>query len=177
MSASYRRLLLGPALFAMFAAPACGTGSDSGETGGETSAAGNTEQAAETTPAEPEAPTAADGTDYTACGDGSCEVVVSGESVDFSFPDFTLTVKVTEDGIETHTADSDDTRSGSSNMNGPGMSDAYCVAYLSAGSNTMSCYPDTEPGDMPAPESEPGVLVLEMLDFTEGTAVIRLTMG
>jgi len=177
MSASYRRLLLGPALFAMFAAPACGTGSDSGETGGDTSAADNTEQAAETTPAEPEAPTAADGTDYAACEDGSCEVVISGESVDFSFPDFTLTGTITEDGIETHTASSDNTRSGNSNMNGPGMSDAYCVAYLNAGSNTMSCYPDTEPGDMPAPESEPGVLVLEMLDFTEGAAVIRLTMG
>jgi hypothetical protein len=101
---------------------------------------------------------------------------VSGD-IKFAFDDFTLTVTITDDGIETHTASSDNTRSGSSNMSGPGMSEAYCVAYLTASGNTMRCYPDTEPEDAPAPEAEPGVLVLEMLDFLEGTAVIRMTMG
>jgi hypothetical protein len=117
-----------------------------------------------------------DGTDYAACDDGSCEVLVSGD-VEFAFDDFTLTVTITDDGIETYTANSDNTQSGSSSMGGPGMPDAYCVAYLSAASNTMQCYPDTEPEEAPAPETESGVLVLEMLDFSEGTAVIRLTMG
>lgn len=177
MTASHRRFLIGPVLLAMFTAAACGTDSGPEETGGDASPAGDAAETTETTPAEPETPTAADGTDYAACEDGSCEVIVSGDPVDFPFPDFTLTVTVTEDGIETYTANSDNTQSGSSNMSGPGMSDAYCVAYLNAGSNTMSCYSDTEPDDAPAPESEPGVLVLEMLDFVEGTAVIRLTMG
>ncbi len=130
----------------------------------------------ETTSPEPEALTAIDGTDYAACDDGSCEVLITGD-VEFTFDDYTLTVTITEDGIETYTANSDNTSSGSSNMSGPGMADAYCVAYLTASSNTMQCYPDAEPEDVPAAESEPGVLVLEMLDFLEGTAVIRLTMG
>jgi hypothetical protein len=101
---------------------------------------------------------------------------VSG-AVEFAFDGFTVTVTITDDGIETYSATSDDTNSGSSKMSGPGMPDAYCVAYLTGSSNTMRCYPDAEPEDVPAPESESGVLVLEMLDFLEGTAVIRLTMG
>jgi hypothetical protein len=162
-------------LLAALATTACGAepGSDPVE---GTSAATASASATESASPEPEELSAADGTDYAACDDGSCEVLVSGE-VEFAFDDYTLTVTITADGIETHTANSDNTRSGSSNMSGPGMSEAYCVAYLTAASNTMQCYPNTEPEAAPAPEAESGVLVLEMLDFLEGTAVIRMTLG
>ncbi|SDE00287.1 hypothetical protein [Glycomyces harbinensis] len=163
------------ALLASIAIAGCGTEPRSDEAGDASDPSASSSDVESTSP-EPESPTAVDGTDYAACDDGSCEVLVTGE-VQFSFDDFTLTVTITDDGIETHTANSDNTRSGSSNMSGAGISDAYCVAYLTAGSNTMQCYPDTEPGEAPAVESESGVLVLEMLDFLEGTAVIRLTMG
>lgn len=176
MVLSHRHLLSGLALLAVFAGAACGSDADATGSGSESST-GDSEQSAESTPAEAEAPTAADGTDYAACLDGFCEVVITGDPVEFAFEDFTLTVTITGDGIETHTANSDHTRSGNSGMSGEGMADAYCVAYLTAGSNRMGCYPDTEPGDVAPPESEPGVLVLEMLDFHEGTAVVRLAMG
>jgi hypothetical protein len=178
MTASHRHVLGGLALLAAFASAACGSGSDATGDASESdtaASASGTEPAA--SPTEADLPTAPDGTDYTACEDGSCEVLVSGDPVEFAFADFTLTVTITDDGIETHTASSDGTRSGNSSMSGPGMPDAYCVAYLTAGSNTMSCYTDDGSGEAPAPESEPGVLVLEMLDFAEGTAVVRLTMG
>ena len=173
MTTPRRHRLFAPALLAALATAACGAepGSDPVESTAEPSTS-----AVESTSPEPEELTAADGTDYAACDDGTCEVLVSGE-VEFAFDDYTLTVAITADGIETHTASSDNTRSGSSNMSGPGISEAYCVAYLTAGSNTMQCYPDTEPDEAPAPEAESGVLVLEMLDFLEGTAVIRMTTG
>ncbi|MCD0445021.1 hypothetical protein LO763_15500 [Glycomyces sp. A-F 0318] len=176
MTSSHRRLLGAFALLAVFAGAACGTGSDATGDASQAPESG-AEPTAESTPSEEAAPTAADGTDYAACDDGSCEVVVSGDPVEFAFADFTLTVTITPDGIETDTASSDGTRSGNSSMSGEGMADAYCVAYLTAGSNTMNCYPDTDPGDVAPPEPESGVLVLEMLDFEEGTAVIRLAMG
>jgi hypothetical protein len=162
------------ALLAVLATAACGAepGSDPVE---DTSEATASASATESASPEPEELTAADGTDYAACDDGSCEVLVSGE-VEFAFDDYTLTVTISADGIETHTASSDNTRSGSSSMSGPGISEAYCVAYLTAAGNTMQCYPDTEPDEAPAPEAEAGVLVLEMLDFLDGTAVIRMSL-
>jgi flagellar basal body L-ring protein FlgH len=169
-----RRTLAVTALFAALALTGCAAESDDPEsnTGDSVSA----ETTAEPEPTEEPSPSAADGTDYAACDDGSCEVLVSGE-VEFEFDDLTLTLTIDEDSIETYTANSDSTRAGSSSMGGSGMSDSYCVAYLTAGSNTMQCYPDIEPEEAPVPEAEPGVLVLEMLDFSEGNAVIRLTMG
>jgi hypothetical protein len=173
-----RRSLAATALFAALALTGCTAESDAPDSPTESSTgqSAGAETTAESEPTEEPSPSAADGSDYAACDDGSCEVLVSGEA-EFEFEEFTLTVTISEDGIETYTANGDNTQSGSSSMGGSGMSDAYCVAYLSAGSNTMQCYPDIEPEEAPEPETEPGVLVLEMLDFEEGTAVIRLTMG
>ncbi len=164
-------------LLAALATGACGAGSGSDATGDVSeSASSAAASSAEPSPTVSAAPTAADGTDYAACDDGSCEVAVSG-AVEFGYDDFTLMVTITADGIETYTANSDNSSSGASNMSGSGMSEAYCIAYLTASSNSMSCYPDSGEDDVPDPESEPGVLVLEMIDFAEGTAIIRLTMG
>ncbi|MEU5154692.1 hypothetical protein [Glycomyces sp. NPDC021274] len=117
----------------------------------------------------PEQPTAADGTDYAACGDGSCEVAVS-EPVDLELDGFTLQVTaVIEDGVDISTE-----RGGGSTS--AGISGGYCVAFLTENGVQTGCYGgfvgDERP---PVPEAEPGVLIVELLDFTAGTAILRIT--
>lgn len=117
-----------------------------------------------------EAPTAADGTDYTACDDGTCEVEVA-EPVEFDFGDFTFTITaVTEDGIEYETVN-DDGGTGSGSMSG-----GYCNSYLTANSSSSSCYGVLE-GTPPEPDPGAGEVQLQLLNVTDGAAVVRFTMG
>lgn len=171
----HRYRLLACALLAALATAACGAESGSVAPDDETADATETETGAGATETEPSespteaGPTAADGTDYSACDDGSCEVAIS-EAVTFEFDDFTLTIAPTEDGIETEKTSADG-GTGTS-----GSSGAYCLNYITADSHSGSCYAFAEETPAP-PDPEPGVLALELLGVADGTAVIRLTMG
>lgn len=169
--APHRPRLVALALLAAFGTAGCGTGSDADPGGDASGSAAAESSSPEPSSPEPEAPTAADGTDYAACDDGSCEVAVSSEPVSFAFDEFTLTVNATEDGIETRKEGDGGTGTGS-------MSGGYCLSYVTVDGTSTSCYGAVEDGAVPEPpEPEPGVLALELLDVTDGTAIIRLTMG
>jgi hypothetical protein len=162
-------------LLAALATGAWGAGSGSDATGDVSeSASSAAASSAEPSPTVSAAPTAADGTDYAACDDGSCEVAVSGNPVVFDFGDFTLTVTAIEGGVETEAV------SGGASSGGT-MTGGYCIAYQTAGGGssggTLSCYALADGEVPPVPEPAPGELAVELLDFTEGTAIIRLTMG
>lgn len=167
-----RRRLFACALVAAFATASCGaeSGSDApdDETTDRPTESATTEGGTDPEPTEA-APTAADGTDYSACDDGSCEVALS-EPVTFEFDEFTITITPTEDGIETEKT-SPDGGTGSSSSSG-----AYCLDFITANGFSGSCYAIAEELP-PRPDPDPGVLALELLDVTDGTAIIRLTMG
>ncbi|MCC3762901.1 hypothetical protein K3N28_07425 [Glycomyces sp. TRM65418] len=121
--------------------------------------------------ASSDAPTAADGTDYSACDDGECEVAVS-EPTDFVFTtaegEVTLSITdVTENGIEISTA-----------FPGAGQSTGslggLCESVLTSTSSSSACYGG---GTLPPPEPEPGILVLQLLGMNEGAAILRMAMG
>ena len=156
MSTSPAPRLTGPAVGSLLVALAltgCGSDADDGSD----------------TPEEPP-PSAADGTDYTACDDGTCEVAVS-ERTEFVFGEMTLTITaVTEDGIETRTY------SPGGGVGSGSLSGGYCVSYMTPNGATASCYGEGD-GEPPEPDPAAGELALELLDVTDGTAIIRLTMG
>lgn len=142
--------LLSGALLAALALAGCGDDSDSGA----------------------EAPTAADGTDYTACEDGECEVAVS-EPTDIVFltaeGDVTLSItEVTENGIELSTTFPTSSGENSGTLGG------LCESLISANFTSSSCYGG---GTLPEPDPAPGELVLQLLGMNDGAAILRLAMG
>jgi hypothetical protein len=158
MSTSRSARWIWPAISPLLAALALtGCGTDSG---------GGSDSEADTPEAPP--PSAADGTNYTACDDGTCEVAIT-DAVDLVVGDFTYAIKaVSEDGLEMET----DNGAGSSTG---GSLSVGCVSYLAPNSAGVGCYEGT--GEPPEPDPEPGEVALELVDITDGTAIIRLTMG
>ncbi|MDA1362646.1 hypothetical protein O1R50_23695 [Glycomyces luteolus] len=92
------------------------------------------------------------------------------EPVDIGLDGFTLQVTaVTEDGV-------DITAERGGGTTSAGISGGYCVAFLTENGVQSGCYGafvgDERP---PVPEAEAGVLIVELLDFTAGTAIVRIT--
>jgi hypothetical protein len=135
-------------------------------TGCDSDSGGDPDNGADTPEAPP--PSASDGTDYTACDDGTCEVAVT-DAVDIVVGEFTYAITdVSEEGLEMET----DNGAGSSTG---GSLSVGCVSYLAPNSAGVGCYEGT--GEPLEPDPEPGELALELVDVTDGTAIIRLTMG
>lgn len=119
----------------------------------------------------PEADPAADGTDYSACEDGECEVAV-GEPMDIvigapheGMATLSITA-VTQDGIEFEVTHSESTSSGA--LGG------VCEATISETSMFSTCF---EEGMPPEPAPLQGELVVQLLGMNEGSAVLRLAVN
>ncbi|MCE6996028.1 hypothetical protein LZG04_14620 [Saccharothrix sp. S26] len=120
-----------------------------------------------TTTAPP--PTAADGADYAACADGTCEVALTGP-VDIAVgsstgPGTFKVLAVREDGIE---FDVDLPHSG-----GHGTLKGYCTLTFTPGGGGSRC--SNQP--LPPPQPQTGVLAVQLVGVTGGTAVVRLVTG
>jgi len=127
-------------------------------------------EATRTPPPNPLSRTAADGRNYDACADGTCEVEVS-RPVKIEIDDFIIEfTEVSEKKFE-FTARTGN-GGGSSTVSGSG---GYCVTYLSDGGSSSSCI--LGDGAPSRPEPTKGELAVEILDFTAGTAIIRMTLG
>ncbi|RRR98179.1 hypothetical protein EIW28_14775 [Glycomyces terrestris] len=95
---------------------------------------------------------------------------MSGEPVVFEFAEFTVEVTVAGDGIELVKEGGGGTGTGS-------LSGGYCATYLSATGMSSSCYGIVE-GEPPAAEAPgSGEVLLELLDLSDGTAIVRFTAG
>jgi hypothetical protein len=113
-----------------------------------------------------EGPSAADGTDYTACEDGECEVAVA-EPVEITVGAMTLSITaVTEDGIEFDLVQ----ESGSSG----GSLGGVCEATMTERSMSSACYLG---GELSAPDPGAGELVVQLLGMNDGAAVLRMAAG
>jgi hypothetical protein len=112
------------------------------------------------------APVAVDGSDYTACADGACEVLVTGPV------DIPLTgqgglrrisvVAVTADGID-FAADG----------GGTGSLTPGCVATFYQNGSGSRC----SSGKPEKPQPVDGVLAMQIADLRGGTVVLRLVSG
>lgn len=112
------------------------------------------------------APTAADGGDYAACADGTCEVLVTGPV------DIPLTgqgdlhrisvTAVTADGIDFAT-----------DGGGTGNLTPGCVATFYQNGSGSRC----SSGAPEKPQPVDGVLAVQVVDLRGGTAVLRLVSG
>lgn len=137
-----------------------GSGTDSG--GGSDSVEGSTTPAASL-------PSPADGTDYDACDDGTCEVSVTAP-FDFTIGDYTLAItEMTDEAIEMEMSNGAGSRTS-------GSLTSRHIAIVTANSAGVQFYGEPA-GERPEPELAPGDLALELLGSTEGAAIIRLTLG
>lgn len=134
--------------------------------GGGEEPAGAPGAASTSAPVTPSPVAAADGSDFTACSDGTCEVLVSGPA------DIPLTgqgglrrlsvVAVTAQGIDFRT-----------DGGGTGTLSPGCVVTLYENGSGSSC----SSGEPRKPEPVDGVLALQLAQVRAGTAVLRLVSG
>lgn len=112
------------------------------------------------------APTAADGSDYAACADGTCEVRVRGP-VDIPLTGQGGLHRISVDAV---TADGLGfaTDSGATGTLTPG-----CVLTLYENGSGSSC----SSGAPQKPRPVDGVLALQIADLRDGTAILRLVSG
>ncbi|MET0133159.1 MAG: hypothetical protein ABW215_06150 [Kibdelosporangium sp.] len=112
---------------------------------------------------------ATDGVNYAACGDGNCEVVVSGPAeipVGGSLGAGTLSVTaVNADGIDFKLALGAGSSSGSLKGN--------CMLTFVRGGGGSSC--SSKPMDPPAPKV--GTVAMQLGDVRPGAVVLRLVTG
>lgn len=116
---------------------------------------------------------ASDGTRYSACADGTCEVAVSGP-VDIPVDGGTFTVKKVhrEDGVKYEVSMATGA-TGSGTMKG--ACGSVFTFYAGGGVSVVSCGASTKPTP-PAPE--PGALKLQLAGWdADGAAVIRFVSG
>ncbi len=122
--------------------------------------------ASASTPASSAPQTAADGSDYAACADGTCEVRVSGP-VDIPLTGqgglhrFSV-ASVTADGIGFAT-----------DSGGTGTLTPGCVLTLYENGSGSSC----SSGAPQKPKPVDGVLALQIADLRGGTAILRIVSG
>lgn len=154
----------------------CGSDSDASVDATPTTDVASTEATSEPAVSEsasdPVALVPADGTDYSACADGNCEVAVS-EPTEIEFdgstgPGTLAVTDVLDDGIAL-----DVTLSGGG---GSGELKGRCTSNFSAGGGSMDCPADLESTPEP-PEPPAGVLSVQLAGFADGTAVLRLALG
>ncbi|MEU4765221.1 hypothetical protein AB0H12_18380 [Actinosynnema sp. NPDC023794] len=159
------RLLLAGGLLAALATAGCGPVSGTAVPAPMTATTTTTT----TTTTTPPAPTAADGANYAACADGTCEVALSGP-VDIPLggaagPGTFAVRAVLADGIEFELT--------SAIGGGSGSLKGHCTATFVPGGGGMSC--SNKPS--PPPEPRAGVLAVQMVGVVDGTAVVRLVTG
>lgn len=119
---------------------------------------------ATTTTTEPPSPTALDGIDYQACGDGTCEVEISGP-VTIPLPGGGLVVSaVLSDGIEFDLT--------SANGGGSGSLRGNCTAVFGGGGGGMTCSSAEGPPDPPT--TRPGLLQIQIVGVYDDAAIIRI---
>lgn len=178
------RVAVGVLLAALLAA-GCGSGpvgegTDNGETPAdrattraETGRPAHTGTASATSSPPAPKPTASDGTRYSACADGTCEVAVS-RPVDIAVGGGTLSVKGVKPGnelmFEIATADG---ATGSGTLKGCGT----VLSFSPGGSGVTSTICDA--GGIPEPpDPEPGALLIQMAGWNaDRAAVLRLVSG
>ena len=131
-------------------------------------------------PASPEpsapAPVAADGTNYAACADGTCEISIPGP-VDIRVGGGTLKVTKAsaQDGLEF-----DLTLASGAGGNGTLKGTCGTVAsfYLGGGGGTMTSPSCDGTGVPEPPEPMPGALSMQLVGWSpDGAAVLRLITG
>jgi hypothetical protein len=174
-----RRVWLAGVLAGLAALAMAGCGSDSGddqEASGERANAANTSTTAEPTSSTTSStattiarPRAADGTNIAACADGNCEVELSGPV------DIPLTGQgggITLLSVTEVTADDFrfTTTSGPGQTGSGGLGEG-CISRLTSNSASSGC-PGPDP-NQPLP-AEPGVLSLQPVSLTDGSAIVRL---
>jgi hypothetical protein len=134
-------------------------------TAGPQSPAPTTATAAPT--AAPAEPTAADGTDYSACRDGNCEVAISKPvTIDVGTKP-PIKVTVAKDRITFERM-----RSKGNGFSGSFGGRGHCIAYLTPSGFSASCTKEPQ-----KPDPDDGQLALELVDVTDGTAIVRLSKG
>ncbi|WP_158848843.1 hypothetical protein [Saccharothrix deserti] len=153
------RLLITGGLLAAMVAAGCGTVSGTAVPAPTTT----------TTTTTPPAPTAADGTDYAACADGTCEVAVSGP-VDIALGG---SAGPGTFSVRTMHADGIDFEVSLAQSGGRGTLKGHCTLSFHPGGGGSSC--SNKPGPPPTPKA--GVLAVQMVGVTAGTAVLRLVSG
>ncbi|GAA0528155.1 hypothetical protein GCM10011581_31820 [Saccharopolyspora subtropica] len=153
---------------ALVTAMAVASCSNSGSTGaGLGNPQGTGEAPASATDA---APIAADGTNFDACADGNCEVVVSGP-VDIRLTGqgggITLlsVTEVDSTGLRFTTASAE-------GDSGSGKLTDGCTLRFYSGGGGSSCG-----GEQAPPERETGVLAMQLASVQEGAVVLRLVAG
>lgn len=119
----------------------------------------------------PEVGPAADGTDYSACGDDAeCEVAVAEPTdIVIGSAEGTVTLSitaVTEDGIEFELATDQITSTGS--LGG------LCQAVISETYMHSNCF---EEDTLPEPDPARGELIVQLLGMNDGSAVLRIAGG
>ncbi|NYI89682.1 hypothetical protein HNR02_003005 [Amycolatopsis endophytica] len=138
----------------------------SGDEQPATPAAAPSSSAATPSSSAPPALTAADGRDYNACADGTCEVMVDGP-VDIALTGqgglHQLSVAaVTADGIDFAT-----------DGGGTGSLTPGCVSTLYENGSGSSC----SSGEPEKPKPVDGVLAMQVVEVRDGIAVLRLVSG
>ena len=155
------RLLLAGGVLAALVTAGCGTVSG-------TAVPGSTTTTTTITTTSPP-PTAADGANYAACADGTCEVALTGP-VDIAVggstgPGTVKVLAVREEGIDFEV---DLPRSG-----GRGTLEGFCTLTFTPGGGGSRC--SNTPS--PPPEPQTGVLAVQLVGVTAGTAVVRMVTG
>ncbi|MGP4015799.1 hypothetical protein [Saccharopolyspora sp. 5N708] len=173
MSISRRSWQAGCALFAAVLAAGCGTAQEGAPV--TTTAPPVDTIAPSTTTSTTTAPppvTAADGTNYGACADGTCEISLS-QPIDIQLSGGSLSVtSVNPDGI-----DIDLSLDGGGGGNGTlkGTCGAIFRFYIGGGGGGQFCNPDGSV--QPPPEPEPGSVALQLVGLSDGAAVLRVVSG
>ncbi|MCI2423242.1 hypothetical protein MOQ72_38065 [Saccharopolyspora sp. K220] len=141
------------ALLTAFTATGCGASDDTGA------------------PAQPTStPVAADGTNIDACSDGNCEVALTGPT------DIRLTGQgggiTTLSVVEVNAAGVRFNATSAEGGSSSGELTGGCTLRFYDGGGGSSCG-----GHQAPPEPETGVLAMQLVDFSNGTAVLRLVAG
>ncbi|WP_020668149.1 hypothetical protein [Amycolatopsis nigrescens] len=151
-------------LGAALALAGCGSG---GSDGADDAAAPDVPAA----PPSSAAPVAADGTDFTACTDGNCEVLVSAPAdipVGGHGGGITKLSVVTLDAAGLSFKTETDGGGGSGELKGG------CVLTFYSGGGGSRC---TSGGEPTAPEAQTGVLAMQLVSATDKGVVVRLVAG
>lgn len=166
--------ILGALLPALLLAAGCGARSDSGASGGGTPATtSHPSPTTSPTTTSPTPPTAADGSRYATCADGTCEVAVA-RPVRIKIRDgaFSVTKVVANDSMLFKL-----TFSAGGGGSGTLMSTcgARLTFYLGGGGSAVTC----DASGVPAtPKPIPGALQVQLVGWaTGGAAVLRLVSG
>ncbi|MCI2423231.1 hypothetical protein MOQ72_38010 [Saccharopolyspora sp. K220] len=163
----------GCALFAALLAAGCGSSLEGAAPATTTVPPADTVVPSTTTTTTAPPPViAADGTNYAACADGTCEISLS-QPVNITLNGGTLAVtSVNPDGID---IDLSLDNGGGGNGTLKGTCGAIFRFHSGGGGDGRFCNPDGSV--LPPPEPEPGVVALQLVGLSDGAAVLRVVSG